>query len=37
MLPLYYKPYVNVTTTRGPQLQPSADRAYDWKTTWMEQ
>ncbi len=37
MLPLYYKPYVNVTTTRVHNFNHPPTGQYDWKTTWIEQ
>ena len=37
MLPLYHKPYVNVTTTRVHNFNHPPTGQYDWKTTWIEQ
>jgi len=36
MLPLYYEPFVNVTTTRVHNFQHPPTGQYNWKTTWME-
>jgi len=37
MLPLYYQPYLNVTTTQVHNFQHPPTGQYNWKTTWMEQ
>jgi peptide/nickel transport system substrate-binding protein len=37
MLPLYYEPFINVTTTRVHNFQHPPTGQYNWKTTWMEQ
>ena len=37
MLPLYYKPYVNVTTTRSTTSIIRRPGNTNWKTTWIEQ
>jgi hypothetical protein len=37
MLPLYYQPYVNATTTKVHNFKHPPTGQYNWKTTWMEQ
>jgi peptide/nickel transport system substrate-binding protein len=37
MLPLYYEPFIDVTTTRVHNFQHPPTGQYNWKTTWMEQ
>ena len=37
MLPLYYEPFLNVTTTRVHNFKHPPTGQYNWKTTWMEQ
>jgi peptide/nickel transport system substrate-binding protein len=37
MLPIYYQPYLNVTTARVHNFQHPPTGQYNWKTTWMEQ
>jgi peptide/nickel transport system substrate-binding protein len=37
MLPLYYTPYVNVTTARVHNFNHPPTGEYDWKLTWIEQ
>ena len=36
MLALYYKPYVDVTTTRVHNFGHPPTGQYDWKTTWID-
>jgi peptide/nickel transport system substrate-binding protein len=36
MLPLYYEPFINVTTTRVHNFQHPPTGQYNWKTTWIE-
>src|SRR5215218_7714229 len=37
MLPIFYQPYVNVTTTKVHNFKHPPTGQYDWKSTWMEQ
>jgi peptide/nickel transport system substrate-binding protein len=37
MLPLYYQPFIDVTTTRVHNFQHPPTGQYNWKSTWMEQ
>jgi peptide/nickel transport system substrate-binding protein len=37
MLPLYYKPYVDVTTVQVHNFNHPPTGEYDWKLTWIEQ
>jgi hypothetical protein len=37
MLPLYYQPYVNATTTKVHNFKHPPTGQYDWKSTWLEQ
>jgi peptide/nickel transport system substrate-binding protein len=36
MLPLFYKPYLNVTTTRVHNFLHPPTGQYNWRTTWMD-
>jgi ABC-type transport system substrate-binding protein len=37
MLPLYYTPYVNLTTVHVHNFNHPPTGEYDWKLTWIEQ
>jgi peptide/nickel transport system substrate-binding protein len=37
MMPMYYEPYLNATTTRVHNFKHPPTGQYDWRTTWMEQ